>query len=241
MGVVEITGKLVPEPIKVMTVYPIMKKVICKHTVELSFWKSRFKVENGVFNNDHFKKVMLAMAGETDDDFIKGKIVADFGFGPRGSLVWASSAFLRIGIDVLADRYADEFTDNIISHGMIYLKSTEKVIPLPSDFVDVMFTLNAMDHVNSFPNMCSEIIRVLKLGGDFIGSFNLEESAMICEPQRLNEKIIKEYLLKYLDVKSYKITKRGPDENPYEPFFNGNLCYKQGQKGFPWVRANKIS
>ena len=116
---------------------------------------------------------MLAMAEEPDDNFLKGKIVADFGCGPRSSLFWASSASLKIGIDVLADRYADEFTDNIISHGMIYLKSTEKVIPLPSNFVDVMFTLNAIDHVDSFSNMCSEIIRVLKPGGDFIGSFNL--------------------------------------------------------------------
>jgi len=55
---------------------------------------------------------------------------------------------LRIGIDVLADCYADEFTDNILSHGMIYLKSTEQVIPLPSAMVDILFTMNAIDHVD---------------------------------------------------------------------------------------------
>lgn len=55
--------------------------------------------------------------------------------------------------------------DNIISHGMIYLKSTEKVIPLPSEFVDIIFTVNAIDHVNNFEIMCDEIIRVLKPGG----------------------------------------------------------------------------
>jgi len=202
---------------------------------------SRLKIDNGIFKNSHYKRFMLAMAQEPNDEFLKGKVVADFGCGPRGSLVWASSAFLRIGIDVLADRYADEFTENIISHGMIYLKSTEKVIPLPSNFVDVMFTLNAIDHVDSFSNICSEIIRVLKPGGDFIGSFNLEHTATPNEPQRLNEKIIKENLLKSLDVKSYRITKQGPDENPYAPFFEGNLCYEQGQKGFLWIRGNKIT
>ena len=182
---------------------------------------------------------MLAIAEETTDDFLKGKIVADFGCGPRGSLVWASSAWLRIGIDVLADRYADEFTDSIASHGMIYLKSTEKVIPLPSSFVDIMFTLNAMDHVDNFSNMCSEIVRVLKPGGEFIGGFNLEEHSTPCEPQKLNEKCIKEELLSKLEIQSYRITEKGPKENLYAPYFNGNLTYRPGREGFLWVRARK--
>lgn len=180
---------------------------------------------------------MLAMAEEPNDDFLKGKIIADFGCGPRGSLVWAKSALLRIGIDVLADRYADEFTDNIISHGMIYVKSTEHVIPLPSDFIDVLFTLNAMDHVDNFSEMCKELIRILKPGGVFIGGFNLEEPASPNEPQQLNEKIIKKNLLDKMEVQSYRITNKGPVENGYAPFFDGNLSYTPGQEGLLWVKA----
>ncbi len=222
---------------------PIRSRFGKKYASELSFWRNRLKIDNGTFENSHYlyyQRLMLSMAEEPDDGFLKGKVVADFGCGPRGSLVWAISASLRIGIDVLADRYSDEFTDNITSHGMIYLKSTEKVIPLPSDFVDVMFTLNAIDHVDSFSAMCSEIIRVLKPGGEFIGSFNLEEPVTHCEPQTLNEKIIKKNLLNNLDVQSYRITKQGSAENQYKSFFNGNLSYEQGQKGYLWVRAKKI-
>lgn len=182
---------------------------------------------------------MLAMAEESSDNFLKDKIVADFGCGPRGSLAWASTALLRIGIDVLADRYADEFTSNIISYGMVYLKSTENVIPLPSGFVDIIFTLNAIDHVDNFSVMCAEIIRILKPGGLFVGSFNLEEPTSRCEPQQLNEEKIKKNLLEYLDVVSYRITKKGPNENPYAPFFNENLSYELGQEGFLWVKARK--
>lgn len=182
---------------------------------------------------------MLSMAEETGDGFLTGKIVADFGCGPRGSLAWAGSALLRIGIDALADRYADEFTDDITSHGMIYLKSTEKVIPLPSGFVDVMFTLNAIDHVDNFSAMCNEIVRVLKPGGQFIGSLNLEGPPSLAEPQQLNEKVIKENLLSKLQVESYRITEKGPKEDPYAPFFNGIVSYRLGQKGFLWVRARK--
>lgn len=182
---------------------------------------------------------MLGMAEEGSGDFLAGKIVADFGCGPRGSLAWARCAALRIGIDVLADRYADAFTENITSHDMIYLKSTEHVIPMPSDFVDVMFTLNAIDHVDHFSVMCNEIVRVIKPGGLFIGSFNLEEEATACEPQQLNEAIIQANLLNQLDVLSYRITQKGPRENLYAPFFTGTLRYEPGQEGFLWVKAMK--
>ena len=64
---------------------------------------------------------MLAMAEESTQRFISGKVVADFGCGPRGSLAWAASAAI-------------------------------KVIPLPSDFIDVMFTMHAMRYVDNFPN-----------------------------------------------------------------------------------------
>ena len=228
----------VPKPIRNL-VSPIKNRLIDKNSSELSFWASRLKIDKGVFSNAHYRRIMLAMAEEGDDSFLKGKIVADFGCGPRGSLVWAKAAALRIGIDVLADRYADEFTDNILSHEMVYLKSTEKIIPLPSNFVDVMYTLNAIDHVDSFPDVCGEIIRVMKPGGTFIGSFNLEEPASPNEPQQLNEKIIKRDLLNHLDIESYRATVPGPEDDQFAPFYSGKLHYKAGQLGFLWVRARK--
>lgn len=229
----------IPEPIKVL-LRPIRNLFVDHYTSELSFWKSKFEEDNEVFKNECYQRFMLAMAEQNDDEFLRGKIVADFGCGPRGSLVWVKSASLRIGIDVLADRYSDEFSSNIISHGMIYLKSTEKVIPLPADFVDVMFTLNALDHVKDFSTMCREIIRVTKPGGLFIGSFNLEEPPTQTEPQRLNEKIIRENLLNFLEVLSYRVTRKIKNQGPngvYSPFFDGSESYQQGQKGILWVKA----
>jgi SAM-dependent methyltransferase len=213
-----------------------------KYQVELAFWQSRLEIDSGQFYNSHYQRLMLAIAEEATSSFVEGKIIADFGCGPRGSLVWASDAQLRIGIDVLADRYADEFTDNITSHGMIYVKSTEKVIPLPSAFIDVMFTINAIDHVYDFPRMCTEILRILKPGGELIGSFNLEEPPTFDEPQQLNEIVIKENLLKHLEVRSYRITEQGrheEDDGIYAPFFREDLSYRPGQLGVLWIRARK--
>lgn len=229
-----------PEQIK-KVLRPVQNLLFKKNVAALSFWRRKFEIDQEKFTNSHYQKLMLAMAEESSADFLKGKIVADFGCGPRGSLVWAKSASLRIGIDVLADRYADEFTENLISHEMIYLKSTEKVIPLPSEFVDVIFTLNAIDHVDNFSLMCAEILRIMKPDGIFIGSFNLEEPASPSEPQRLNEKKIKENLLNKLEVQSYRVTKKGPENDLYKPFFNGDLSYEPGQEGFLWVKARKLN
>lgn len=214
-----------------------------KSADELWFWRSRLELDRGRFGNAHYGPLMLGMAGEPDAGFLAGKVVADFGCGPRGSLVWASPALLRIGIDVLADRYADEFADNILAHDMLYLKSTERVIPLPTGLVDVMFTMNAIDHVDDFAGTCREIVRVIKPGGLFIGSFNLEEPPSSTEPQQLSERVIRESLLDRLEVETYRAARRADGSSPeyaeYANFFTGDLSYTAGEEGLLWVRAKK--
>jgi len=229
--------KNIPRPIKNL-LWPLYNLIGNKYSGELDFWKYEYAIHNNSFYNKHYRKLMLAMAEESDESFLNGKIVADFGCGPCGSLVWAESAAIRIGIDVLVDQYSHCFP-SILSHGMIYLKSTEETIPLPPEFVDVMFSLNAMDHVKNFSTMCKEIVRVIKPGGVFYCSFNLEEPATIFEPQRLTEEMIKDDLLDFLDIKSYRTTIPGPKDDPYKPFFDGNLNYSKGQHGFLWVKAQK--
>jgi SAM-dependent methyltransferase len=210
-----------------------------KYGRELAFWQSRFEIDHGHFGNSHYRRIMLAMAGEENDEFLRGKVVGDFGCGPRGSLAWATACALRIGIDVLADRYADLFASSILTHGMVYVKSTERVIPIPSDFFDVVFTLNAMDHVDDFPTMCAEVLRILKPGGDFIGGFNLEEPPTSTEPQRLTEASIQQHLLGQMDIITYRLDSPGPDEDEYVNLIDNQPAYTAGQRGYLWVRARK--
>jgi SAM-dependent methyltransferase len=132
---------------------------------------------------------------------------------------------------VLADRYADEFTDNITSHDMVYVKSTEKVLPLSSNFVDIVFTFNALDHVYNLYRMCNEILRILKPGGTLIGSFNLEEPATQTEPQRLTEGTLRENLLNHLDIESYRLSRKEPEGDTYARFPNGTPSYESGDEG----------
>ena len=135
------------------------------------------------------------------------KIVADFGCGPLGSLCWATSARLRIGIDVLAAEYA---RFDIRAHNMCYVSSTEDAIPLPPDYVDVLYTMNALDHVWRLEKMCDELIRILAPGGVLVGAFNLDEEPTNCEPQRLTEARLKDVLLNRLKTESYRVVPLGP-------------------------------
>jgi SAM-dependent methyltransferase len=206
-----------------------------KYEHELAFWNHEWEQEGRCFQNDYYKDTMLAMAQESDDSFLTGKIVADFGCGPRGSLVWAKSARLRIGIDVLTEVYS---RFEIRNHDMVYVESSEKRIPLPSGYVDVMFTLNAMDHVADLDAMCAEIRRVIVPGGTLIGSFNLDEEPTLCEPQTLTEAQVKESLLKHFDIVSYRTASKGPKGAAYSHFNDDSPAPVSGER-YLWVRAIK--
>jgi ubiquinone/menaquinone biosynthesis C-methylase UbiE len=205
-----------------------------KHQAEMAYWRNEWA--SGNFHNDYYRRTMLGIAGETDDAFLRGKIVADFGCGPQGSLAWATAARLRIGIDVLADTYS---AFDIRSHDMVYVSSTERTIPLPSNFVDIMFTMNAVDHVSKLRVICDEIRRVIIPGGKFFGSFNMCEPATFCEPQTLTEEKLHEVLLKYLNVQFYKIAPSGPIGDWYGPSHWGEYIDKPLPHAHLWVRAIK--
>ncbi len=220
-------------------VRPFYNKFANKYATELGYWKKIYLRDGQSFENDFYKKIFLNLAQEKDDKFLDNKIVADFGCGPRGSLKWIKSARLKIGIDVLTDHYLDSFGQDMLTHDMLYLKSTEKIIPLPSESLDVMFTLNALDHVDNFPQMCNEIFRTIKKKGILYASFNLEEKATSAEPQCLTEKLIHKYLLDKFEILSYRVTNQGPEGNLFKPLYDNDLHYDSGQEGILWVKAIK--
>ncbi len=231
--------RMIPDRVKKI-LRPVHNILANKYTTAFNFWKHKYQINNGKFNNSHYKKIMLAMAQETDDKFLQNRIIVDFGCGPRGSLVWANSAKLRIGVDVLVDRFANAFKEEIISHNMLYIKSTEQCIPIPNNYVDVIFSLNAIDHVDSFSEMSEEIMRILKVGGILYCSFNLGEPKSVTEPQVLSESIIKKHLLNKLKIHEYRITNKGPKNDIYKPFYDNLLNYESDSEGFLWVKAEKI-
>lgn len=218
----------------------IKKFEIEKYDGEMIFWMNRFKVEGKRFKNAHYKDLMLGIAQEPDDKFLDGKIVADFGCGPRGSLMWTSTPKIKLGIDVLAGGYLKNFGDELIRHGMVYVTSDENRIPIPDNFVDCLFAINSLDHVVNLEKMANEILRILKPGGDLIASFNLNEPQTVCEPQTITENIIHERLLNKVEIQSYRKAYKDPIEtyrNMKNNIFVDSL--EDNKAGILWVRGRK--
>jgi len=215
---------------------------LSKLELELSYWKDTFKSENGQFENGFYKKMMLAMAEENNDTFLKGKVVGDFGCGPRGSLAWADAASLRIGIDVIANRYLQCFPAELQKHKMIYVTSSEHSIPIPDATLDILFTVNALDHVTNLSDICSELRRIVKPGGLIIGSFNLNHPPTKAEPQRITEDVIKTLLFRDYEILSWRMS--APDtadknKSLYHPLLTNQLIEPGGKPAFLWAKVRK--
>lgn len=115
-----------------------------KEQAELGYWKKCFRKEGNTFQNAHYQRLLLAMAGEVDDGFLRDKRVADFGCGPRGSLTWIDSTEAKIGIDLLVKAYLRHFTAVMKTHDMIYVNATERLIPIPDAYLDIIIYLKRL-------------------------------------------------------------------------------------------------
>lgn len=216
-----------------------------KNVSELSYWKKMQEQEEN-FVNDQYKEVMLCLAEEDNDDFLKGKIVADFGCGPRGSLAWTNKPLMKIGIDVLIQEYMEIM--DLSKHGVIYVTSKEDKIPMPDECVDYITALEVLDRVTDIKITLNEITRILKTGGIFAGCFPLNEPLYEDDgqPQSFDKSVIN-LLGNNYEIVSVRIAKRasnvGEYFEPYSYMLHGQYVdeLKEKEKGFLWFRAIKVS
>lgn len=228
----------VPKPVK-RALSPFIRPFVGKYRSELNYWRNRHRTEGGKFENAWYEGTMLSMAREPDASFFSDKVVADFGCGPRGSLSWLRDA-TKIGIDVLSTAYSEEFPDDLRQHGMIYVTSTERLIPMPGNFVDVMFSMNSLDHTANLQTMCSEILRVMKPDAELIASFNLHEPPTAAEPQVLTEELLDEVLLRHFEPQSVRFGRHQEDDT-YREMRTGTSTYVKGKPGYMWFRGRRTS
>lgn len=214
-----------------------------KKVAEFSYWQDILKQEKS-FLSSGYKQVMLCLAEEKDDEFLEGKVVADYGCGPRGSLKWTNKPLMKIGIDVLIQEYM-EITD-LSKHGVIYVTSKEDKIPMPDECVDYIMALEVLDRVSDIQATINEITRILRTGGIFAGSFPLNEPLYsdAGQPQSFASDIIN-ILNDNYEIISKRIAKRttevGEHFEPYSDMMQGKYVdeLKEGEKGFLWFRAIK--
>jgi glycosyltransferase involved in cell wall biosynthesis/ubiquinone/menaquinone biosynthesis C-methylase UbiE len=186
---------------------------------ELGFWQ-RWTHEHGIEpDTEYYRRFMLAMGNLEDASLFGGKICLDIGCGPKGSLTWLTNAAAAIGLDPLAESYV---RFGIQRHKMVYLQARAEQIPLPSHYVDVVFSMNSLDHVDQLDEACKEIRRILKPGGYFIGSLNLNEPPTPTEPWTLSAEYLEKHLFASWERQFYKIRPKLNDPGhfgPYKYFF----------------------
>ncbi len=212
-----------------------------KHSAELRYWKRCYRLDGQKFSNSHYEHLMLSMANEHDPAFMEDKVVADFGCGPRGTLAWIPHARLKLGIDVLTLEYLKYFGSCMQTHDMLYLASTEDIIPLPDKCVDIIFSMNSLDHVADLPRISAELSRILKPGGELIGSFNLNNPPTKAEPQSLNAELIMHSLLQGFSISHQYISAPNPEGYLYQPLIDRQFIDPGGKEAIMWVRAKKNS
>ncbi len=219
----------------------LIHKPVPKLDSELEFWRGWFAEHGSEPETEYYRKFMMDMGNVADAAFFDDKICLDIGCGPKGSLTWLTNVKVAIGLDPLADRYM-EF--GVADHNMIYLQAESEKIPLPGNYVDIVFSMNSLDHVDNLDQSCKEIRRVLKKGGYLIGSFNLNEPKTVNEPWTLTESILEEKLFQGWSREYYEIRpKLNSNEHfgPYRYFYeecSEELRQAVGPKAL-WCRFKK--
>ena len=189
---------------------------IQKKKVELDFWQSWLGTHGVGARSAYYRDFMMRMGGVDDISFFDGLVCLDIGCGPMGSLTWLSGAKAALGLDPLAEEYM-QFS--LEEHDMIYLKSRAEEIPLPSSYVDVVFSMNSLDHVDNLAATCQEIRRVLRPGGYFIASLNLDEPPTPAEPWSLTEDLLATILFVDWERQYYEVRPKLDDGgDPYRLF-----------------------
>lgn len=158
-----------------------------KHLYEISFWSRTHEVEGiGAFISERctqgvFRKYLTTLM--IPADYFQFKTVVDIGCGPRGSL-HCFEAEKKYGVDPLAHIYAVLFGIN--QHDMTYLSEFAHDLSLPSDSVDVVVSVNSLDHCEELIFVLTQIRRVLKEGGEFRLNFNLQPKPTLTEPTSMS-------------------------------------------------------
>lgn len=177
-----------------------------KREEELAHWRAQ-KAAEGTLHNEHYAMVFTGLVG-LEREFYAGKEILDLGCGPRGSLVWATEAARRVGLDPLARDYRALGTD---AHAMECVAGHAEAMPFGDESFDVVTSFNSLDHVDDIEHTVAEIKRVVRPGGHLVLAVEVCHEPTWSEPQALPWDVCARFEPEFevLDVQKYE---RGEDD-----------------------------
>ncbi|MCS3661145.1 class I SAM-dependent methyltransferase [Salinibacter ruber] len=171
--------------LNVFVVKFILSGVTRKRNSALTYWLKRKAVE-GKLSNDHYEYIYTDHVA-IEKDYFDGKYLLDIGCGPRGTLEWCDNAERKIGLDPISSKYKNIGASN---HDMEYFEQGSENIPFEDGYFDVVFCVNAIDHVSDIEKSIEEIKRVTKKGGKLIVITELGGEVDVRHPHSLGPEIV---------------------------------------------------
>ena len=123
-------------------------------------------LEQRVADTSHYRALFSRFVS------FEGKTVLDLGCN-RGYLLYSflqQEKFTAIGAD-LVSHYLDEARREY-GDSMQFIQTTPASIPLPDKSVDVVYTIDTVEHLSQPKELFSEVFRVMKPGGQFLVHYN---------------------------------------------------------------------
>jgi SAM-dependent methyltransferase len=189
----------------------------CKMHHELRYWSEK-KKEEGVLTHNAYEYFYTTHFG-LSASYYEDKVILDIGCGPRGSLVWASMASRRIGLDPLAREYLRLGARH---HQMEYLDASSEAMPLKDAECDVVSSFNSLDHVKDVYQTLREVKRVTRPGGLFLLLVEVNHPPTVCEPHQLTPKKLVDSLKPEFDCESVQVYRPGDRGGMYGSIRAGN-------------------
>ncbi len=130
----------------------------------------------------HYTEALLI-----DDDAFVGKRVLEVGCGPLAPVIQFRDCE-RHGLDPLIDLYVRSGWP-LYDLDVTFVDARAESMPYADAYFDAVISVNALDHVDDFPLVASEIQRVLKVGGRVYFDIEYHEPRPL-EPQRLDDALV---------------------------------------------------
>lgn len=197
---------------------------------ELSFWNNLYKTHKNSLPNKWYARWFTDYF-DIPASFYNDKTILDIGCGPCGSLEWAKTARIRVGVDPLASSYRKLGSQD---HQMAYVTARSESLPFASNSFDIVTSFNSLDHVNNLDLTISEIIRMVKPGGLFLFISDVNHEPTNCEPISYSWDILRKFTPTLTLMHSRQFEKSSLEQGVYQaielavPFDENNQSMRCG-------------